>query len=198
MQEYIDNNFKIRLFPNFLNHSDTQSLHEYIIANAKFHHSHFTKKGVLSKRRNKVIYGSIPHYLINYRGQEIRTEVYNWDEMPIIKNIANALKLATGQEYHVCVIQFYNNGEVGIGKHRDKEMKPGTIITSLSIGETRTMRFEEITNTNQPKIIDIPLTNGTLCLIDLPTNDFWLHSIPKDTTIGPRISLIFRNCDGMC
>lgn len=198
MQEYSDENLKIRVYPNFLKYEDCKNLYHYITMNARFHHSHFTQKGVLSKRRNKVIYGSIPYYSITYKGQTHRTDVYNWDEMPIIKNMAKILKEFTGQEYHVCVIQFYNNGEVGIEKHRDKEMKPGTIITSLSIGDTRTMRFEQITNSSFSKVIDIPLANGKLCLIDPPTNDFWLHSIPKDTTIGPRISLIFRNCEGMC
>ncbi len=63
----------------------------------------------------------------------------------------------------------------------------GSVITSLSLGQTRTMRFE-----NNNKIIDIILKNGSLCCIYPPTNDKWLHSIPLDNSQKPRMSLIFR------
>jgi alkylated DNA repair dioxygenase AlkB len=72
-------------------------------------------------------------------------------------------------------------------------MKFGTIITSISLGTPRIMRFEK-----DDKIIDLLLESGSLCLIMPPTNNYWLHSIPKDTSLTPRISLIFRNCEGMC
>lgn len=46
--------------------------------------------------------------------------------------------------------------------------------------------------------VDIMLDKGDLCVINYPTNNYWLHSILTDDTSGTRASLIFRNFeDGM-
>ena len=72
-------------------------------------------------------------------------------------------------------------------------MDPNVIISSVSLGTTRIMRFESINSIDgQKKIIDIPLNSGTLCLIKPHTNNKWLHSIEKDNSTTIRISLIFR------
>jgi alkylated DNA repair dioxygenase AlkB len=184
--------FNIEYIPDFLNKSESLELFSLIEKKGKWPHDFKTKKGVLSKKRNKCTYGEIKNYHITYRGQEIASTVYDWSEMPILKQIRDRIKELTGQQYHVCTIQYYNNGDVGIKPHRDKEMKPGTIIASISLGETRVMQF----NRNE-KELQFPLEQGSLFLIKYPTNDFWLHSIPNDNTKKPRISLIFRNCENM-
>ena len=190
--QYKNEDLDIRLFPYFISGDEPMLIYNYILNNAKFAYSHYTQKGILSKRKNKAVYGSIPYYVATYQGNTVHTPVNSWDELPYLKQLSLELTKITGQEYHVCVIQLYNSGEVGINPHRDKEMKHGTIITSLSLGTGRIMRFEK-----NGKIVDIPLNPGALCLIMPPTNDTWLHSIPKDETTTPRISLIFRNCEGM-
>jgi alkylated DNA repair dioxygenase AlkB len=187
---YKDNNLNILLYPHFL--TDADFFFRYVVENVEFAHPHYTQKGVLSKRRNRALYGCISNYIDEYKGETSVIPVINWDTKPIIKEMAKIITKVTKQEYHVCFIQWYNNGEVGIKPHRDKEMKSGTIIASISLGETRTMRFE-----NNGKIIDIPLKSGSLCLINPPTNDYWLHSILKDDTTNPRVSMIFRNCENM-
>jgi len=193
-----DRHIQLRIFPNFLTELEAYNLFEYIMKNVKFEHDHITKAGIFSKKRNKIQYGSIPYYIAKYQGREIRTPVINWDELPLLKSLAEQISLITKQTYHVCIIQLYNNGEVGIDPHRDKEMVHGTIITSLSLGTTRVMRFEYGRYGQIPdKTIDVALSRGTLCLIDPPTNDFWTHSIPKDSSTTARMSLIFRNCANM-
>lgn len=189
---YSEDNLSIKIYPNFLSQEDSIMLFNYIINNAKFDSSFYTLKGVLSKRRIKSIYGSIPYYKANYHGIENKIEVNDWNDMQILKDLADKLSLITKQVYHVCVIQFYSSGEVGINPHRDKEMKEGTIITSLSLGSSRIMKFER-----GDKELNFELNSGTLCLIEPPTNDCWLHSISKDSSNQPRMSLIFRNCEGM-
>ncbi len=147
------------------------------------------------KKRNKIIYGdpALPSYDVTYLGKTFTTHVIPWSSMSLLESLSTALTETTGQVYHVCVVQLYNNGEVGINPHRDKEMAAGTIITSLSLGATRTMAFERRGHGS----IEIPLAAGDLCLLNPPTNDHWLHSIPKDDTTMPRISLVFRNCENM-
>lgn len=106
----------------------------------------------------------------------------------ILKNVRDRVIEKTKQPYNTCVIQIYLNGEIGIKPHRDKEVNYGTIIASVSLGATRTMRFEK----SNEAPLDISLSAGSLCLIQPPTNDFWLHSIPNDASTDIRISLVFR------
>lgn len=163
-----------------------------ILENVPFPHSYLTKKGIPSKRRNKVIFGEIENYMALYAEDVAVSKVRPWEEYPVLKEIADDLERNTGQKYHVCVIQLYNNGLVGIDHHRDKEMASGTIIASISLGCTRTMSFKRF-----DKELHFSLPAGSLCLINPPTNDYWTHAIPKDDTTEMRMSIIFRNCTNM-
>lgn len=174
--------FYVEQIDNFIDEHTTQNIWKDIISTGKFADQHIHKK------RIKAIYGSIPEYSFTIYGKTVKTEVRPWCELPCLYEIANMLERITGQIYNVCVIQYYKNGDVGIKPHRDKEMKHGTIIASISIGETRTMRFEK-----KGIVRDFELTDGTLFLIHPPTNDTWLHSIPTQGSPNPRISLVFRN-----
>jgi alpha-ketoglutarate-dependent dioxygenase alkB family protein 2 len=126
----------------------------------------------------------------------IGESVRPWSDMPILKLFEQMIEKETGQAYHTCVLQLYPDGNSGIKPHRDKEMSPETIVASLSLGCTRTMRFEKSGSCSTEQKIDILLSPGTLCLINPPTNNYWLHSIPvsPDLSINtPRISLVYRN-----
>lgn len=177
----------------FLTPEERESLFAKIVSNPiHFHHAPLTKKGVPSKKRNKTIYGSIPVYQYEYRGKLVKTPIHSWSKFKELEEIAKRIETKTGQSYNTCVIQIYNTGIVEIKPHRDKEMKPGSIIASVSLGATRIMRFDKC-NKSSPSL-DIPLESGMLCLINPPTNDYWLHSIPATPALKEmRISLVFRN-----
>lgn len=180
----------IDTYSQYLSISETEELLKKIMSNPRhFKHEAVTKKGVPSKKRNKTIYGSLKTYRYEYRGETVETPIYNWRLFPELEGLARRIEETTGQPYNTCVIQIYNSGVVEIKPHRDKEMKEGSIIASISLGETRAMRFER----RGYEALDIPLEKGTLCLINPPTNDYWLHSIPADDSSHVRISLVFRN-----
>jgi alkylated DNA repair dioxygenase AlkB len=67
-------------------------------------------------------------------------------------------------------------------------MMSDDIIASVSLGTPRIMRFERKGWETQ----DILLDTGMLCLINPPTNDYWLHSIPADESVTSRVTLVFR------
>jgi alkylated DNA repair dioxygenase AlkB len=187
----------IRYHSTFMCAEESFSLFSKIYDLAPWPKSHFTKTGCIRRERNKVILGDdaiLNRYTIEYKGQTIRTKVWPWAKLPFLEKIRDKISSITGQIYHCCVIQLYNNGSVGIKPHRDKEMEMGTIIASISLGATRTMRFERHGYDN----CDISLSNGSLLLINPPTNNYWLHSIPWESGCKePRMSLIFRNCKNM-
>ena len=174
VKQYLDENICAQLYASIMNNPN------------HFHYPIITKKGLISKKRNKTIYGSIPSYRIVYKGVECITKVHPWT--PELKQLCDKVEEYTGEKYNTCVVCVYNSGETGIKPHRDKEMKRDSTIASVSLGQSRTMRFEKQTNK-----LDITLDSGDLCLIKYPTNEYWLHSIPTDASNGARISVIFRH-----
>jgi alkylated DNA repair dioxygenase AlkB len=179
----------IEIFENALREDISLDLFQLLKAQAKWRGSFITKSGKLSCKRNKSIYGSISKYIATFRGTTIQTNVYNWEQLPILDDLAKELSLISNDRYNTCVLQYYANEKVGINPHRDKEVKGLDTISSISLGSTRIMRFER-----NGIIHDIKLTNGSLCIIYPPTNDKWCHSIicEKDKK-EPRLSMVFRN-----
>lgn len=191
MTEYYYNpshKLNIVVYKKYLEESVSDALLSSILTDPQhFKHQLITKTGKPSKKRNKTIYGNINEYVITYRGKIIKTPVLPWKEE--FKEIRNKISETTEQQYNTCVLQIYNSGQVGIKPHKDKEMNEGTKIASISLGETRVMRFER----RGYNPINIILEKGDLCIINYPTNNYWLHSIPTDDTTQMRASLIYRN-----
>lgn len=184
-----DVSFHIEIFENVISQDMANELLESLTQCAKWKNSFITKSGNISKRRNKSIYGSIQTYSATFRGKNISSPVHNWDEIPILKELADNISSITRDQYNTCVLQYYANEEVGINPHRDKEVLPDNCITSISLGSTRIMRFER----NGTRY-DIPLPSGSLCVIYPPTNTYWAHSILCEKEAkSKRISLVFRH-----
>lgn len=72
-------------------------------------------------------------------------------------------------------------------------MKRGTDICGLSLGyETRDLiLIPPPFNKNDKEKLCISLPPGSLCILKPPTNNYWMHSIAKDETTTPRISLTY-------
>lgn len=191
MTEYYYNpshKLNIVVYKKYLEEPVADALLSSILSDPQhFKHSLITKAGKPSKKRNKTIYGNINEYVITYRGKIIKTPVLPWKEE--FKELRDKITETTEQPYNTCVLQIYNSGHVGIKPHKDKETNDGTKIASISLGETRVMRFER----RGYNPINIILEKGDLCIINYPTNNYWLHSIPTDDTTQMRASLIYRN-----
>jgi len=183
----------IDIYENFISESLSDGLMDYLVQHAKWRDPFITKSGKTYCKRNKSIYGSISKYNIVYRGMPITTNVHNWDHISYLKDISQCVEQLTKEQYNTVTLQYYPNENVGIQPHRDKEVSSKDLIVSLSVGDTRIMRFER----NGIKY-DIPLPKGSLCVINPPTNDKWLHSIVCESEHkAPRISIVFRNHESL-
>ncbi len=181
--------FDVDLVEKFLETDECRHLFQRIIADkSHFKHAALTVKGAPSKKRNKTIYGDGGHYVYIYKGKSVTTPIRPWSRFPELCDLRDRIAEISGQTYKTCVIQIYNSGCVEIKPHRDKEMLSGKVIASVSLGVERVMRFER----KGWETEDLLLEEGMLCLINPPTNDYWLHSIPPDNSTGRRISLVFR------
>lgn len=179
MQIYQDYNFKVGLAQVF----------DVDVSNQLFNYFNITIdwSNQSSSRRQKFLFGDDGIiYTVNYHGKETNYQVLPW--LSVLLDIKNILQTITGDIYTVCSIQRYPHGGVGIDPHRDKEMKLGTTILGLSLGAQRNLVLSR-----GDKILTLPLPSGSVYILYPPTNSYWLHSIPKDSTLTPRISLTFRN-----
>jgi len=184
----ISHKIDIVIHKKYLEDTESDALLQVVLSDPRnFKHALVTKAGQPSKKRNGTIYGDLKEYIITYKGKIIKKPVLPWNSEFI--ELRNKITNTTEQKYNTCALQIYNSGQVGIKPHKDKEMNAGSKISSISLGETRIMRFER--SGFEP--IDIVLDKGDLCIINYPTNNYWLHSIPTDNTTKARASLIYRN-----
>ena len=178
---YKHDKLDLDFYPSFLDNEESINLIKYIEEEVIW------RNNITPYKRVNQIYaddGII--YTINYKGNKFERKTLAWTEY--LYDIKSKVETITNETYTVCVIQRYPSGKVGINPHRDKEMKFGTTIAGLSLGETRVLRMSR-----NNEYIDISLPSGSLYVLNPPTNNYWCHSIPKDNSNNPRYSLTFRN-----
>lgn len=112
--------------------------------------------------------------------------------LPELHSIINQLKPVIGFEPNNCLINYYLDGKSKMGYHSDQTdiLETDTGIAIVSIGETRTLKFRNIENTDQ--YLTYELTAGSLVYMTQEVQVIWQHSIPKSDTENGRISLTFR------
>ncbi len=181
-KEYLGDKLNLDFYKNFLTSEESISVFNTLEKQTKWSNL------VSEKKRVNQTYGDDGLvYEINFYGKITKRKALPWSDIPILEILRNRITEITKESYNICVIQRYPNGKIGINPHRDKEMKLGTTIVGLSLGETRTLSMSR-----NNSIIDISLSPGSLYVFNSPTNSYWAHSIKKDETTKPRISLTFR------
>ncbi len=96
----------------------------------------------------------------------------------------------------------YRNSKDTVPWHADNEVMLGKnpFIASLTFGDTRTFEMRRTLHENAiednyeyVQHLKIPLTHGSLLIMEGATQNDWEHRVPAmDTECGPRINLTFR------
>jgi len=176
-----------------------------------------TKKGAISKKRSNLMFGDRGLIyrvwgggFIDKDGKKrkkwkIERKVIGWDiiepeglsaatqdAIAGILMIKRRTEKLTGKKFRYCSVMKYPNGSVGISPHKDKEMS-GKMICGVSIYDSGYQdEYRELVMQNGKKRHVFSLTQGSLYIIYNPTNNYWMHSIPKNNSKRARISLTFR------
>ncbi|NMH27870.1 alpha-ketoglutarate-dependent dioxygenase AlkB family protein [Flavobacterium silvaticum] len=111
------------------------------------------------------------------------------DDLLKLKQIAEE---RSGESFNSCLLNFYHDGNDGMGWHSDNEktLSADSSIVSLSLGAGRNFSFRHKTS---KETVSLHLQNGSLLLMKPPTQQFWHHSLPKTKkVVEPRINLTFR------
>lgn len=114
-----------------------------------------------------------------------------------VSKVRQAVEARLGRTFTFCVCNLYEDGGATIGKHSDNErdLEPGSVIASVSLGATRTFAFHPKPRANRVFIIrrhTVELQHGSLLVMDWDSQKHWLHELPKRVNRGPRVNLTFR------
>lgn len=126
-----------------------------------------------------------------------------WKQFPLLLEIKKDVERHFKNQYtfNFVLVNRYENGMDYMGEHRDdeKELVLDMPIASVSFGQSRDFIFKHKDNRGKNKSrqdlgkIDLLLENGSLLVMNPPTNSFWYHSLPIRKSIKlPRINLTFR------
>ena len=138
-------------------------------------------------RRKTAWYGDRP---FNYTYSKIKRTALPWtNELLEIKNIVENNE---STKFNSCLLNFYHDGDDGMGWHSDneKELIKNGVIASISLGAERKFSFKHKKNKEK---IDLILGNGSLLVMKEQIQTHWNHQLPKSKKIRePRINLTFR------
>ena len=132
------------------------------------------------------------HGDLSYRYSGIRLEPQPWT--PLLLQLRGRVESLTGCEFNSVLLNYYRDGNDGMGMHSDdeRELGPQPAIASLSLGETRdfVMRHRD---RDDLETLKMPLPAGSLLLMQGDTQRNWRHGIRKlRRACGARLNLTFR------
>lgn len=126
------------------------------------------------------------HY--RYSGVDHRPQAWT----PELLLMRAELESVCGQHFNSVLANLYRDGRDSMGCHADDEKELGNnpTIASLSLGESRLLRFHHVQTQYK---LDIELMHGDLLVMAGELQHHWRHELPKTRrTKLPRINLTFR------
>jgi alkylated DNA repair dioxygenase AlkB len=113
---------------------------------------------------------------------------------PVLLRIKERVDAAAGVRFNSVLLNFYRDGNDGVGWHQDNEPELGEnpVIASVSFGATRRFQMQHRRRKDTPRV-ELDLAGGSLLLMSGTTQHYWRHQAPKTAKpVGPRINLTFR------
>ncbi|MBC1262318.1 alpha-ketoglutarate-dependent dioxygenase AlkB [Synechococcus sp. BSF8S] len=130
----------------------------------------------------------------SYRYSGLANEPQPWSEP--LRQIREALAATLGWRFNSVLLNRYRDGDGAMGWHADDEaeLEPQAPIASLSLGATRSFRLRpRARQAEGVRPISLELGHGDLLVMDPPTQQHWLHSLPRRRRVSQeRLNLTFR------
>ncbi len=127
----------------------------------------------------------------HYRYSGVDHDPLPW--LPMLSRLKRDLEQQCQHSFNSMMANLYRHGQDSMGCHADneKELGQNPVIASLSLGETRLLRFRHGQSGQKQ---DVELNNGDLLVMAGATQHHWRHELPKTRKVKKaRINLTFRN-----
>ena len=107
-------------------------------------------------------------------------------------NLSTQLQRHFGFEFNNCLLNYYVDERSKMGFHSDDitNLRPGTGVAIVSLGEARTISFRQRDDQNER--LSYLLRPGSLLFMELAVQQKWAHAIKRRRGAGGRISLTWR------
>lgn len=133
---------------------------------------------------------------LRYRYSGIEQQPQPWLEALLL--VRQQLEHICGHPLNSLLLNHYRDGLDAMGCHADDEpeLVPAASIASLSLGVCRSLRFKA--KPRSPLAAGrlsqlVELGHGDLLLMDPPTQQHWLHELPRRRRLTqPRLNLTYR------
>lgn len=178
---------ELRLWSQFIDTVAAQRLWDALHRDTPWQQSVITIAGLPRKiPRLNAWYGDA-----GYRYSGARFEPYPWT--PPLWKLKQQIETATGASFNSVLVNLYRDGNDSVSWHSDDEPELGArpVIASFSLGATRTFQLKHRAD---KKRLKLPLTSGSLLLMEGDIQHCWLHQLPKEPSVHqPRINCTFRS-----
>jgi alkylated DNA repair dioxygenase AlkB len=183
---------RLRHLPGWLAAAD--ALQQDLLASVPWKQEHIHLFGKRHPLPRLTCWMADPGCTYRYSGLEQVGEPW----LPVLLQLRQELEQLCGHGLNSLLLNLYRDGDDAMGCHADDEpeLDPGAAIVSLSLGVSRTLRFKpkprsKLANGSGP--VAVELAHGDLLLMDPPTQEHWLHELPRRKRVQqPRINLTFR------
>ena len=185
----LPNDGRAEYLPDFLSEQDSLKLMSQLQTSLKWEPDQLIMFGKKITTRRKVAWAGDPECSYTYSG--VKKFPQPWTEE--LLSIKAHLEKLSNSELNSCLLNFYHDGDDGMGWHSDdeKELDPHSPIVSLSLGARRKFAFR---HKQDNTTISLDLENGSVLVMRSPTQQFWKHALLKTKTVStPRMNLTFRN-----
>jgi alpha-ketoglutarate-dependent dioxygenase alkB family protein 2 len=199
-----DEGLNLDFLPNFYSHAESSRIFDELERVVEYNKPDdsaivlFGKKHLIP--RLQVAYGD-PGLTYTFSGATIRPQPW----VPIVEKLRDDVSKHCGFKFNYALVNRYKDGNDRIGPHQDDEKcLSGKCIAGLTFGAERDFVFKHhkvhkpnaVAMTGKPKYgrVVVPLSAGSLILINPPTNKYWYHELPiRKRVKNPRISITFRD-----
>jgi alkylated DNA repair dioxygenase AlkB len=175
-------------FPDFLGEDESNAFLELLTQDILWQHDEVVLFGKRYITARKVAwYGDQP-FEYRYSGNSHQANPWTGG----LQQIKDKIEQATGHQFNSCLLNLYHEGKEGMGWHSDdeKSLDSSAAIGSVSFGAVRKFAFRHKESREK---ISLELGNGSLLLMESPTQTHWNHALLKTARkTGPRINLTFR------
>ncbi len=180
---------EITFFPEFLDPNSNSRIFKELLHKTPWRQDNITVFGKTYKQPRLTCFYASNAKPYSYSGITMKPYEFTSQILEIKKKIDRVLKT----EFTSCLINLYRDGKDSNGWHADNEKELGAnpLIASVSFGAERLFKMKHKTKNMLKQ--DILLTPGSLLIMSGPTQNHWLHQIPKTRKkVGERINLTFR------
>jgi alkylated DNA repair dioxygenase AlkB len=181
---------EVAVFPDFFQPSESDRIFEKLLIQTNWRQEKIKMFGKQTDLPRLTAWYGDPGKAYSYSGISMHPDT--WTEN--LLRIKSKVDGIASTHFNSVLLSLYRTGSDSLSWHQDNEPELGEnpVIASVSFGDTRSFQFKHKYR-KELSTVSVKLTHGSLLIMKGPTQQFWVHQVPKTARqVGQRINLTFR------